>query len=550
MEVKVIGSVSYVTIAIIYVILLLLLLIIYASSSLAIPKIKHSIQQKYQQAASEDVPSTRNFLTLEKLHQQVSKYWIMAGSGSPQFMSVCYVTTTASGVICLLTLFIHAVTIIFAIIKEGDRKYGSNYKWSMIFIFVVQSVGVVLGTVAPICRCVVSRHVKLVFTVEKYRYQKLQDWNNSTISYHGTMSSISLRFCSHQLKIKNLILRFCILLQIIVVVLCKITAFVVAFVLDVVCVSKGTRTGNLEERKYAVQLENEDGLADKTLQGLRKSFDRLILKSEKKHPENLMKLFTEKSTNGYQGVRRYDNKVYQDCWSLPVVTLTTIAVTLPNIKKAEVKILLKSVREGLKYVTLVEENFNATNESIQNAAARQAGARLWEDVDLHHKWLGIRMKDIASQVNTTTSQVDTILQVVNLFLVEAKIKIKKGLGSQDDEREFMSICMNSMSGVTETITGNKDSNERLFDELSSIIADVMAACLTNLPQVIAKKCHTSVIEEREASVEVAAILLGETKERIKTLLESPLHDKWNVYSRMSTNDLPSINKWRAHLNEP
>ncbi|KAF5805554.1 hypothetical protein HanRHA438_Chr05g0220371 [Helianthus annuus] len=51
MEVKVIGSISYVTIAIIYVILLLLLLIIYASSSLAIPKIKHSIQQKYQQAA-------------------------------------------------------------------------------------------------------------------------------------------------------------------------------------------------------------------------------------------------------------------------------------------------------------------------------------------------------------------------------------------------------------------------------------------------------------------------------------------------------------------
>ncbi|MFS7936825.1 hypothetical protein Hanom_Chr05g00420351 [Helianthus anomalus] len=115
MEVKVIGSTSYVTIAIIYVILLLLLLIIYASSSLAIPKIKHSIQQKYKQAASEDVPSTGNFLTLEKLHQQVSKYWIMAGRGSPQFMSVFSVTTTASGVICLLTLFIHLVTIIFAI---------------------------------------------------------------------------------------------------------------------------------------------------------------------------------------------------------------------------------------------------------------------------------------------------------------------------------------------------------------------------------------------------------------------------------------------------
>ncbi|MFS7936826.1 hypothetical protein Hanom_Chr05g00420361 [Helianthus anomalus] len=152
---------------------------------------------------------------------------------------------------------------------DNNQGRGSQicfqYKWSMIFIFVVQSVGVVLGTVAPICRCVVSRHVKLVFTVEKYWYQKLQDWNNSTISYHGTMSCSSLRFCSHQLKVvikilENQILRFCIVLQIIVAVLCKITAFVVAFVLDVVYVSKGTRTGNLEERKYAMQLENEDGL--------------------------------------------------------------------------------------------------------------------------------------------------------------------------------------------------------------------------------------------------------------------------------------------------
>ncbi|MFS7936828.1 hypothetical protein Hanom_Chr05g00420381 [Helianthus anomalus] len=114
----------------------------------------------------------------------------------------------------------------------------------------------------------------------------------------------------------------------------------------------------------------------------------------------------------------------------------------------------------------------------------------------------------------------------------------------------MSICTNSMFGVTEMITSDKDSNERLFDELSSIIADIMATCLTNLPQVIAKEFHTNVIEEREESIEAAAILLGETKEIIKTLLESPLHDKCNAYSRMSTNDLPSINKWRAHLSEP
>ncbi|KAJ0749989.1 hypothetical protein HanPSC8_Chr05g0204001 [Helianthus annuus] len=556
MEVQVIGSISYVTIARIYVIFLVLLLIIYASSSLAIPKIKNIIQQKYRQAASEDVPSTasnpqsetRNFLTVNKLHQQVSNYWIMAGSGSPQFMSACSATTTASGVICISTFIIHAVTIVFAIINEGNRKFGSDYQRSVVVIFIVQSMGVVVGTLAPLSRCVVSRHVKLVFKVEKYWTQMLYDWKNSRISNHGTMSSISLPFRGHKLKvvIKNLkspILNFCIILQKGVVVVCKITAFVVAFVLDLVCTSKGTRTrtGNLEQRKYVLQLENEDELADKTLEGLLKSLDLLILKGEKKHPENLMKLITEKSTKGFQGVQKYDINDHQDSWSLPVVTLTTIAVTLPNIEKVEVKSLLKSVREGLKYVTLLEKNLNATDESIQKVAAR-----LWEDVDLRRKWLGIGLKDIASQVSKTTSQVDTALQVVKLFSEKAKNKINKAVGSQDDDPRFTSICANSMFGVTETIIGEKESNKRLFDELSSRIADIMAACLTNLPQVIAKKCHTSVIEKREASVEAAAILLGETKPIINTL-QGPLQDN---YLSMTTNDLTSINKWRAHLSEP
>ncbi|MFS7936836.1 hypothetical protein Hanom_Chr05g00420471 [Helianthus anomalus] len=557
MEVRVIGSISYVTIARIYVIFLVLLLIIYASSSLAIPKIKNIIQQKYRQAASEDVPSTasdddirqsetRNFLSIKKLHQQVSNYWIMAGSGSPQFMSACSATTTASGVICYLTFIIHAVTIVFAIINEGNRKFGSDYQRSVVVIFIVQSMGVVLGTLAPLSRCVVSRHVKLVFKVEKYWTQMLYDWKNSRISNHGTMSSISLPFRGHKLKVviknlKNPILNFCIILQKGVVVVCKIATFVVVFVLDPVCTSKGIRTRNLEQRKYVLQLENEDELADKTLEGLLKSLDLLILKGEKKHPENLMKLITEKSTKGFQGVREYDKNDHQDCWSLPVVTLTTIVVTLPNIEKVEVKSLLKSVREGLKYVTLVEKNLNATDESIQKVAEK-----LWEDVDLRRKWLGIGLKDIASQVNKTTSQVDTALQVVKLFSEKAKNKINKVVGSQDDDPRFTSICANSMFGVTETIIGEKESNKRLFDELSSRIADIMAACLTNLPQVIAKKCHTSVIEKREASVEAATILLGETKPIINTL-QGPLQDN---YLSMTTNDLSSINKWRAHLSEP
>ncbi|GKD31290.1 hypothetical protein Tco_1242068 [Tanacetum coccineum] len=51
-----------------------------------------------------------------------------------------------------------------------------------------------------------------------------------------------------------------------------------------------------------------------------------------------------------------------------------------------------------------------------------------------------------------------------------------------------------------------------FDELSSMISDILAACLTNVPQVIALKCQTSAIEKREESVHAAATLLGKTTE--------------------------------------
>ncbi|KAJ0864905.1 hypothetical protein HanRHA438_Chr12g0534871 [Helianthus annuus] len=187
----------WIGIAILNVALLLLLLIILVSSSFAILNSKQIIELKYQEvhekALIDDLHSTGELLTVEKLHQQVSKYWIMAGSGSPQFISACSVTTTASGLEC------------------------------------------------------------------------------STRDDHHVQCSPS--------KVE-----------------------------------------------------------------------------------------------------------YQDCWSLTAVTLTTIAITLPNIEKAKRDSLLKSVRQGLEYVTLVEETLDL-NVSIQNAAKI-----LWEEVDFRHKWLGSKLK--------------------------------------------------------------------------------------------------------------------------------------------------------------
>ncbi|KAJ0745410.1 hypothetical protein HanPI659440_Chr10g0398351 [Helianthus annuus] len=113
------------------------------------------------------------------------------------------------------------------------------------------------------------------------------------------------------------------------------------------------------------------------------------------------------------------------------------------------------------------------------------------------------------------------------------------------------ICGNSMYCITETILYTYNTNiddatlsqKELFDSLSSMIADIIAACLTNLPQIIIMKCHyMSARKERRASVKDAAQFLGETTEIIKLLQD---HDIPN----MNPSDMPFLKKWHAYLRD-
>ncbi|KAJ0580373.1 hypothetical protein HanRHA438_Chr04g0166451 [Helianthus annuus] len=571
---EVLFGVSYPTIAAIYVTMLLVLLIIHVSSSLAILKSKQIIELKYQkahEAASTYIQQLNgDMLTVEKLEPYVENYWIMAGSGSPQFIIACSATTTASGVICALTTILHIFTVGWSISEYTFNDCGSAYGKTTQQILIVQFIGVLLGTVAPLSRCFASlsfkvsiesirNHIK-VCKVESYWTQKLSDWKDSCIPF-------SFRSHKRMVVIKNmksLILNFSIKLQKGVVVVCKVIAlnpffFMICvlyglrclkWLLQLVFCSSGNKTNESKGITYVLQLENEKELAESTLKGLSKSFKQLIRRSEKKQPKNLMNLVKTKTTKGFQGVRMFGNNDHhdqcssskvecRDCWSLAVVTLATIVLTLRMIKNMEVDSLLKSVREGLDYVTLVEKNLNATPEYVR---IQKVAKRLWEEVDVYHIWLGIKLKDAASHVTTSACQEDATLQIVQFFSRKAKNKISEGVESKNGDAKFTSICANSMSRITETIIGDhNESQKKSFDELiSSRIADILAACLTNLPQVIAMGCHTNVIEKREACVKAAAQLLGETKEIVETLQGRSME-----VPSLKREDLPFIDKWHA-----
>ncbi|MFS7894848.1 hypothetical protein Hanom_Chr08g00708001 [Helianthus anomalus] len=142
--------------------------------------------------------------------------------------------------------------------------------------------------------------------------------------------------------------------------------------------------------------------------------------------------------------------------------------------------LLRNVSEGLTYVKHVEETLNVIDECLSNPA---------------------------QQVNTTNDIVQWFSDTAKNMLTEVESKNMKG---SDDNSVYMLASSNSMYRLTQTILVSYHDNidqvsqEELLVQLSPMISKILAACLTNLPQVIAMKCHTSVIEKREASVQTGA----------------------------------------------
>ncbi|KAI3782788.1 hypothetical protein L2E82_12844 [Cichorium intybus] len=574
----ILGYLSYVEefIATVFVVLLITLLIIYVCSSLAILKSKQMLESKYQmthQTALKDLELLQpGRLSVEKLKQHVSNYWIMAGTGSPQFMTVCSATTSASGVICALSTALHVYNVA-SLFQLGMDDYQTNYKWSMLVILIIQFIGVILGTLAPISRCFASLSFKLsikwiwshikVFKVESYWTQELYDWKKR---------SIPLQFSSRKRKIvienlKILFLSICIVFQTTVVVACKM--IMVIPLLFVICVSYCFRcwkwlkamfsasgivlVQNPEHQgkdrdlsRYVLQLQDDMEFAERTLKGISKSVNRLIQKAEKKQPNNLMKLLA--GSRGFEGVEKFDShhvpsllsEEYLNCWSLPLVTLTTISLSFPDVSKNIVDGLLSGVSEGLVYVTLVEESLNGTDEHV---CIHKVAKTLWLEVEVRHEWLGNKLP---KHVNTCGQILQWLRDTAKHIVTEVE---SMDIGdSINDNSKYKSISANSMYRITETLLlsyhGNIDqvSQEELVVQLSSMIADIMAACLTNLPRVIAMKCHAREIEKREVSVQAAAQLLGETTQIINTLQDRELPS-------LNPDELAFIDKWHAYLKD-
>nr|XP_043616684.1 uncharacterized protein LOC122588598 [Erigeron canadensis] len=579
------------------VIMLFLMLMMYVTSALTISKSKQILESQYQashEKALNELEVQQSGRLIEKLRQYVNNHWIMAGTGNPQFMVACFATSSAAGAICVIMTVFHFPSEMFNNSDIWD-DCESDYKRSTSLIFIMQYTGVLVGTIAPISRCFASLNLKfslkwiyshiMVFKVECHYTQKLYDWKRSSIPL-----SFKTRRCKIVIhNLKALILTFCIGLQMAIVIACKLVSLIP--ILLVICVMYCWKClkamfialrflfcvlycwGRLKAmfsalafvsekepeqlqqkkdlRQYVLQLQDDVELADRTLKAMLNSVNHLIQNAEKQKPVNLMKLL--EGSSGYEGVGMYDmHQVppllldeYSDSWSLTVVNLTTIAISLPNIQKNIVHKLLSGVSEGLKYVKHVEEGLNSTDNYVN---LQKASEMLWLEVEVYYTWLGNNLQKVATQVHSMEQILQWFTDIAKNLITEVE---NTNIEVANDNLICRTVSANSMYCITQAIlrsyhdNNDIDINEvtehDLFMQLSSMISDILAACLTNLPQVITLKCHTKAIEKREASVQAAAHLLGQTMEIINSLQDRGLPN-------LNPAELPFINKWRYYFN--
>ena len=546
--------------------LLLLFPILWVFSiAFTVPASRRILEHRYKELHGlASYPQEIKF-SYEELEHNVKKYWMMAETGNPQFAIACSDVASAFG-------FIGLIPILISLLGLFDFKYPkqhSDYKWSLKVIVNIQSIGVLIGSIAPAFRCFAAincfelskkwsvNHLN-IFKVEEHWTQRLQFWKRSHVRSH-----IPGRHCKIVFHIsKNLILNICIALQIMVVVICKLICLVPRsflilisycwyfckllkrfFKKEVNVSNSNVRSEMKEYAMYVLQIEDDAKLSERISRNALKSINKLLSKSEKNEPGNLIKLL--KKSTGFQGVLEFDNdqvpplhsEETKNSWSLVVVTLTAIVVALPNTAGDHGEGLIASMREGLRIVRNIEECLNADSDLVKT---RKAARRVWTQVEVYRKWLQIDLQKKAHDGKTSKE----ILEWLRDEAVKIVIQIKSCKRRRIDDSRYKFIAASSMYRVSQTILihcselENWPTDGKLLEWISNMIADILCACFTNLPRTIKMMCHHDAIEKREDSVRSAAQLLGRSRKILEILNTRQLPN-------IDVDSMAYISKWHA-----
>ncbi|KAM0027137.1 hypothetical protein Hdeb2414_s0020g00566321 [Helianthus debilis subsp. tardiflorus] len=172
---------------------------------------------------------------------------------------------------------------------------------------------------------------------------------------------------------------------------------------------------------------------------------------------------------------------------------------------------------------------------------RRATLTLWHEVEHKCKWLGNTLERIAYERKTPKEVIKSLARMAEEIVNE----INTRTNGEPVEKENPPLKLIAAQTILHTYESNtlEIIEDELFTRLSEMIADILAACLTNIPQAVIMRCHESAIEKREASVLAAINLFGRTTEIIKGLETHEL-------PYMDPDKMGFIDEWRHHLKQP
>ncbi|KAK2977781.1 hypothetical protein RJ640_029977 [Escallonia rubra] len=332
---------------------MLLLLVILSFSALAVPISKRILELKYRdmhKTVSTEEPKESNKSSVEILKDVVRKYWLMAETGSPQFVMACSATSSTSGVICL-----------------------------MVAVLLVEAE--VLIVVASITVCLISVFVARPILSGLDYCKRLQEEKVTRNSHKGSDTEPGVE---------------------------------------------------LGRNRYIMKLEGFKGIVE---------FDSNQVPS----------LHSEEPPN---------------TWSLPVVTLTSIAISLPNIKSHIADSLLCSVNEGVSYARLIDQTLENIEDWIN---LKDAANFVWVRVELYRKWLDEDLQRIALKGKTCRENLQRLADIAKDYVMEFLSNVNSGPEPAPLNWPVEVNAANSMYRISQTLLlqhqDNHQSNEELFEQL-------------------------------------------------------------------------------------
>ncbi|XP_022895130.1 uncharacterized protein LOC111409320 isoform X4 [Olea europaea var. sylvestris] len=304
-------------------------------------------------------------------------------------------------------------------------------------------------------------------------------------------------------------------------------------------------------RNFVLHLESE-AINDGYLTFINTSINSSVKMGAKHQPRYLTELM-ENSTS-FEGVSKFESDQVSpiicieplNCWSLAVATLTSITIALPNVQNEKRNQLLRGVTEGFKYVRLTEKSLDVHKKLVSSTRAADFA---WILVELRRKWLDMDLQKIARVSKSSKETLQNLANRSEEILKEFTSSMNgNAMESLVDLPENI-IIANSMYKISNSLllvheeSYHSASDTQVFERFSVIVADIFAACLTNLPQAILKKCNNSAIEEREKIIKEATHLLRETQEIMKALHKREIPN-------LSLNQSIYIDEWRTLLKHP